>query len=120
MRRRLEAAVGLVFFRFFVGRQKSSSRRRSSSSASRLLRCWLRSCWLVTTRPVGRWRRRTALSVLLACCPPLPPERNVSTSHSERRASSVLGGRGIGRLVLRNVLVGNEPVLDPLERAEDE
>ena len=31
---------------------------------------------------------RTADSVLLACCPPLPLDRNVSTLHSDKRISS--------------------------------
>jgi hypothetical protein len=28
--------------------------------------------------PVGRWVMRTALSVVLTCCPPAPEERKVS------------------------------------------
>jgi hypothetical protein len=52
---------------------------------------WLRCARQVTTMPVGRWRRRTALSVTFWCWPPGPPARNVSTSHSASRASSEAG-----------------------------
>src|SRR5215470_17538268 len=41
--------------------------------------------------PEARCRSRTALSVLLTCCPPGPLERNVSTSHSRNSSSSDSG-----------------------------
>ena len=44
--------------------------------------CWLRSAWHATTMPVGKWVNRMALSVLLTCWPPAPPDRNVSTRRS--------------------------------------
>lgn len=44
--------------------------------------CWERSLWLRATSPVGRWVSRTALSVVLTCCPPAPCERMVSTFRS--------------------------------------
>ena len=36
---------------------------------------WLLSLSHWTTIPVGKCVKRTALSVLLTCCPPFPPER---------------------------------------------
>ena len=41
------------------------------------------SAWLCATMPVGRCTILTALSVLLACWPPGPPEQNVSTLKSD-------------------------------------
>ena len=69
--------------------RRSLSRRRRSASI--LLRYWLRCARLVTVRPVARCTRRTALSVTFWCCPPGPPARNVCTSHSASRASSLSG-----------------------------
>lgn len=72
--------------------EPSSAAPRSlrSSSASALAR--LRCCDLpertTTVVCVGRWTARTAESVVLACCPPLPDERIVSI-----RTSSGLSGR---------------------------
>ena len=40
------------------------------------------SCLTDTTIPVGRCVIRTALSVVLTCCPPAPPDRNVSMRKS--------------------------------------
>ena len=40
------------------------------------------SSWQETTTPVGRCVMRTALSVVLTCCPPAPWERKVSIRRS--------------------------------------
>src|SRR3982751_5336281 len=53
-------------------RSSSNSRVRSTFSALALfLCCDFSSCWM-TTRPVGRWVMRTALSVVLTDWPPGP------------------------------------------------
>lgn len=41
------------------------------------------SFWHVADIPVGMWTILTALSVVLACCPPAPPERNLSIRRSD-------------------------------------
>ena len=56
-----------------------------------LFKYWLLSSWHITCIPDLICVKRTADSVLFACCPPLPLERNVSTSHSDKRASSESG-----------------------------
>lgn len=71
-------------------RARLQRRSRNISSASCLFRNWLRSFWQVTTMPVGRWRRRTAVSRRLTFWPPGPLLRKVSTSHSASNSSSVL------------------------------
>src|SRR3989344_904665 len=43
---------------------------------------WLRSLVERTSRPVGLWTMRTAVSTLFTFCPPLPPEREYSISNS--------------------------------------
>ena len=45
-------------------------------------RFWCCERWLceAATRPVGKCVMRTAVSTLFTFWPPLPPERNVSTS----------------------------------------
>ena len=62
----------------------SASRRCSSASYSRAFNCfiasarflcWLRWFWHWTTMLVGTWVMRTALSVVLMCCPPAPDAR---------------------------------------------
>jgi len=73
------------------GLERSSSFFRNRSNAICLFLNWLRSSWLVTTIPVGRWRILTAVSRRLTCCPPGPLARNVSTSHSARSAWSDSG-----------------------------
>src|SRR5262249_38045353 len=58
---------------------RSYSLDRNIFIASSRFLPWLRSTWQATTTPVGRWVMRAAVSTLLTFCPPLPPERNVST-----------------------------------------
>ena len=51
--------------------------------------CCERSFWQLTLMPVGLCVMRTALSVVLTCCPPAPPARKVSTTRSASLISSL-------------------------------
>lgn len=55
---------------------------RSTRSAWLLFCPWLRSFWHDTAMPVGRCTTRTAESVVLTCCPPLPLALHVSMRRS--------------------------------------
>ena len=68
------------------------------SAASRFW-SWLRRSVAVTVTPVGRWTRRTALSVLFRCCPPGPRPRRTSPRTrraAPRRAAPPRGARRRG------------------------
>src|SRR5213076_938001 len=60
----------------------SSKRERSTSIALILFCSWLFWSWHWTTRLVGRWVMRTALSVVLTLWPPGPCERKTSIRRS--------------------------------------
>ena len=85
-RRRTDALVGLVAWRFFGRRERRSSSAWIFSRQRSRFWSWLRDSLLTTIIPVGTWRMRTAESVVLTPCPPGPVARNASASHW--RASS--------------------------------
>jgi hypothetical protein len=93
-RRRFSRGGTRVGTRGASTRPRSASAFRSRARARERFRCWLRSSRATTTSPVGRWVRRTALSVTFWCCPPGPPARKVSTRHWARRAGSSSGTGG--------------------------
>ncbi len=94
-RLRLSAAGTLVGTRGATRAFFLSSFLRSRRRAIALFRCWLRSFRAVARTPVGSCSSRTPLSVRFWCCPPFPPERNVSTRHWPSRALSLSGmGKG--------------------------
>jgi len=60
------------------------------SRANRRLRICERESCTVTLRPVGRWRRVTAVATLFTFCPPGPDERaNVSSSSFSGRLFTI-------------------------------
>jgi hypothetical protein len=96
LRRRSFSRRGIRVEILGAGRQFSASRRfLRRTRAVALFRNWLRSSLAVTETPVGRWTKRTPLSVRFWCWPPFPPAWKVSTRHWERRSSSDSGmGKG--------------------------
>ena len=79
---------------------------------------WLRRSVPVTVTPVGRWTRRTALSVLFRCCPPGPPPTKNVSSHS---ASSASSGRATARRAAARSSSGiTSPTVGPFAPSDDD
>src|SRR5205085_6037460 len=89
--RSLAARVRRVGIRLAGRLLRRATSARSLARQVTLLRYWLRCSRQVTTTPVGRCLSLTAVSTLFTCCPPGPPERKVSTSHSRSKSSSDSG-----------------------------
>ncbi len=91
---------------FWFSRAWAALSRRSSSISYSLafntrmaiarFWCWLRSARHTMLRPVGKWRRRTAVSTLFTFCPPLPPARMVVISMSLSGTSMLISSSSSG------------------------